>query len=227
MGSDNDRIDFIKLEKEFAAAVEADKKYSRENAAKFRAVEQKVGSYDEFRNIVLASNLQPLDRNDIESVNKTKQTLNPIFIAKQQTGNVKPESIDLCGDIDPKRQPETVDTFVKKWKRVSKTNPARYHQIISLSQDVFGKILSSDLVGDLLGDILIALNGCFADENAYVIANCLQCLSKNARFKLSIQFLNKNERQAIHEIMEKLTLANNGCNIDILNDVRSAFTSSR
>ncbi len=44
-----DRIDLGRLEKELVSAVEADRRYSRENDAKFRAVNQKVATYEEFR----------------------------------------------------------------------------------------------------------------------------------------------------------------------------------
>ncbi|XP_037601936.1 coiled-coil domain-containing protein 103 isoform X3 [Cebus imitator] len=60
----NDTIDFKALEKELQAALTADEKYKRENAAKLRAVEQRVASYEEFRGIVLASHLKPLERKD-------------------------------------------------------------------------------------------------------------------------------------------------------------------
>ena len=63
--NDDEGIDFRKLEKELALAVEADAKYDRENSAKFRAVEQRVGSYEEFRDIVSAAHLKPLERKDI------------------------------------------------------------------------------------------------------------------------------------------------------------------
>lgn len=42
-------IDVDKLEKELVSALEADRKYSRENDAKFRAVNQRVATYEEFR----------------------------------------------------------------------------------------------------------------------------------------------------------------------------------
>jgi hypothetical protein len=42
-------IDVDKVEKELVNALEADRKYSRENDAKFRAVNQKVATYEEFR----------------------------------------------------------------------------------------------------------------------------------------------------------------------------------
>uniref|UniRef100_A0A8D2AKS7 Coiled-coil domain containing 103 n=1 Tax=Sciurus vulgaris TaxID=55149 RepID=A0A8D2AKS7_SCIVU len=60
----NDVIDFKALEKELQDALAADEKYKRENAAKLRAVEQRVSSYEEFRSIVLASHLKPLERKD-------------------------------------------------------------------------------------------------------------------------------------------------------------------
>jgi len=49
VSKNEDKINFSKLERELADAVEADAKYNRENDAKFRAVHQKVASYDEFR----------------------------------------------------------------------------------------------------------------------------------------------------------------------------------
>ena len=42
-------IDLRKLEQELSSALAADKKYTRENDAKFRAVNQRVASYEEFR----------------------------------------------------------------------------------------------------------------------------------------------------------------------------------
>ena len=44
-----EKIDIKRLERELVSAVEADKKYWRENDAKFRAINQKVATYEEFR----------------------------------------------------------------------------------------------------------------------------------------------------------------------------------
>ena len=46
---DDKTIDFKKLEKELTSAVADEARYWRENDAKFRAVNQKVATYDEFR----------------------------------------------------------------------------------------------------------------------------------------------------------------------------------
>ena len=49
MESNTGVIDLDKLETELVNALEADRRYSRENDAKFRAVHQKVATYEEFR----------------------------------------------------------------------------------------------------------------------------------------------------------------------------------
>jgi hypothetical protein len=46
---DDDTINYTALESELHAALEEDAKYWRENDAKFRAVEQRVATFDEFR----------------------------------------------------------------------------------------------------------------------------------------------------------------------------------
>lgn len=47
--SRRDVMDFSALEKELQEALEADRRYTRENDAKLRAVHQKVATYNEFR----------------------------------------------------------------------------------------------------------------------------------------------------------------------------------
>ena len=45
----DDAVDFDKLEKELSDALDQEQRYWTENDAKFRAVDQKVATYDEFR----------------------------------------------------------------------------------------------------------------------------------------------------------------------------------
>ena len=225
MDSKEDDIDFKKLERELAAAVEADKKYFRENAAKFRAVEQKVGSYEEFRNIVLASNLQPLERKDIEGVKSKQQTLNPLCSVKQRADNSLKTSTRL-GEADTKQQSETVDAFVKHWKRHSKTSVERYEQVVSLNEQNINKIMASELLGNLLGEVLVAFNECFKEDDTSKIVASLHSLSMNKRFKLNLQFLTKKEEKATGELIVKLIEKANDCNIEALHNIKSAFRVS-
>ena len=45
----SEKIDVERVERELVSALAADRKYSRENDAKIRAVTQRVATYDEFR----------------------------------------------------------------------------------------------------------------------------------------------------------------------------------
>lgn len=45
----DDEVDFDKLETELNDALEQEQRYWKENDAKFRAVDQRVATYEEFR----------------------------------------------------------------------------------------------------------------------------------------------------------------------------------
>ena len=223
MDTRNSEIDFNKLERELAAAVDADKKYSRENAAKFRAVEQRVGSYDEFRNIVLASNLQPLEKKDIEGVNTAHQVLNPYWNSNQWDDRPLITSENV---VDMKQNPETADSFVKQWRRHWKTNKEKYERVVGLNGQQVSKIMSSELLGNLLGEVVVAFNECFVEDDSLKIITSLKNLSINERFTLNLQFLNKHERKALNELLGKLSENVEDDNAENLRDVASAFRKS-
>ena len=46
-----DDINFVELERELRSAIEQDQRRALQNDAKLRAVQQRVGSYDEFRSV--------------------------------------------------------------------------------------------------------------------------------------------------------------------------------
>ncbi|XP_011309083.1 coiled-coil domain-containing protein 103 [Fopius arisanus] len=56
------KINFKDLEEELQSAVKADDLYKLQNDAKLRAVEQNVPNYEQFRQMVKAAHLKPMDR---------------------------------------------------------------------------------------------------------------------------------------------------------------------
>ncbi|XP_030592235.1 dynein axonemal assembly factor 19 [Archocentrus centrarchus] len=74
--SQHDVIDFSALERELQAAVESERRNRRENEAKLRAVGQRV-AYDQFRDLVLACHLKPLEKKDKDGAPR-KQPWNPV-----------------------------------------------------------------------------------------------------------------------------------------------------
>ncbi|KFV86611.1 Coiled-coil domain-containing protein 103, partial [Struthio camelus australis] len=104
-------IDFSALEKELRAAVAADEKYERENSAKFRAVHQKVASYEEFRDIVLASHLKPLEKKD--KMGKQRNLLwNP---CATHTKGEQVSNVEIAQELD--QLPGTSAEFYRDWRR--------------------------------------------------------------------------------------------------------------
>eukprot|EP00112_Aurelia_sp_Birch-Aquarium-sp1_P013045 Seg2753.3 transcript_id=Seg2753.3/GoldUCD/mRNA.D3Y31 product="Coiled-coil domain-containing protein 103" protein_id=Seg2753.3/GoldUCD/D3Y31 len=227
MGSKNDEIDFSKLEREFSAAVEADKKYSRENAAKFRAVEQRVGSYEEFRNIVLASNLQPLERKDIYSDTKVKQPLNAMCTSKERqlkSSKDAPQNDDIMGQNGIITElPISADSFLKTWKRSLTTNLSRFTYVIQLQTSAMAKVLTSESIGNLIGEIISTLDDCFDSTYLTIILDILSNLSLSKRFSLSMQFLSKSEKTALANLFEKLATEANEEEKIIIEDLKNRY----
>ncbi|XP_062293944.1 coiled-coil domain-containing protein 103 [Scomber scombrus] len=74
--SQRDVIDFSALERELRTSVASEQKRQRENEAKLRAVSQRT-TYQEFRDLVLASHLTPLQRTRKDE-SPRKQPWNPL-----------------------------------------------------------------------------------------------------------------------------------------------------
>nr|XP_039270849.1 coiled-coil domain-containing protein 103-like [Styela clava] len=197
MTSENDDIDFGKLEIELENAIAKDEKYQRENDAKFRAVHQKVASYDEFRDIVLASHLKPLDRKDISGGMKY-QAWNTLASAKSQS----PSDIDVTETVNSFKMPKTSAEFDKVWKHTCKSPAQKF--------DLLGKI-GSDKLKDLfktecpLGEIISVIKSAASfPKDCDIVLEIFDVMSNTKRFLLSLDFLDKNERNDLNEILAEL-----------------------
>lgn len=61
---ENFQINLQKLQDQVKSEVLAEEKYNLQNGAKLRAIEQRVPTYEDFRQMVLASHLRPLDKGE-------------------------------------------------------------------------------------------------------------------------------------------------------------------
>ncbi|KFQ82242.1 Coiled-coil domain-containing protein 103, partial [Phaethon lepturus] len=99
------------LEQELRAAVAAEERWERENEAKLRAVHQRVPSYEEFRNIVLASHLKPLEKKD--KMGKRRNALwNPCAAHAKA-----PQASDMEIPLELDQLPRTSAEFYRDWRR--------------------------------------------------------------------------------------------------------------
>lgn len=199
-GKDEESIDFRKLEKELSAAVEADAKYWRENDAKLRAVEQRVETYEEFKGIVAAAHIKPLDKKDkISEIEKLQAPWNPHATAKDGKG-IKSEPLEE----DKSKIPKNGHEFARDWKRYCKTNSDKYDFLIRIGGEQLGIIFKLEIAFGLLGDILVAMEECFIPSDVDVVVSILDSLSKADRFALSLDFLSTVEKDCCQKLFLKM-----------------------
>ncbi|XP_041374806.1 LOW QUALITY PROTEIN: coiled-coil domain-containing protein 103-like [Gigantopelta aegis] len=209
---DND-FDFDKLERELNAAVIADEQYNRENDAKFRAVHQRVATYEEFKDIVAASHLKPLDKGD--KINSHfKQPWN--MLASQGKTDTLTNSTPLTQSKEL-RIPETSLVFIREWRHVHKTVTERYDFLLAIGATRLVDIFRGEIGFGLLGDfLLVLLNGTESDSSQVV--EILEQLSTTNRFSLTVQFLSKTEKDECRKLLAKLK-ADNADSVDILDKI--------
>jgi len=138
----DEEINVNKLRKELGAAVQADENYWRENEAKFRAVRQKVSTYEEFRcgtrqvahavlgvvavcynrDIVKASHLQPLEKKDLTGVTPGRQPWNVV----SSTGGVHPTPSSTDQLTVTENKPRNCQEFLREWRRLGDDMAAKY-----------------------------------------------------------------------------------------------------
>nr|XP_008518863.1 PREDICTED: coiled-coil domain-containing protein 103 [Equus przewalskii] len=183
----NDIIDFKALEKDLQAALTADEKYKRENAAKLRAVEQRVASYEEFRGIVLASHLKPLERKDKIGGKRTV----PWNCHTTQGRTSQDETTEISREkiLFP---PETSAEFYRDWRRYLRSGPERYQALLQLGGPKLGCLFQTDVGFGLLGELLVAL------------ADHVRPLASTGRFTLNLSLLSRAERESCRGLFQKL-----------------------
>jgi len=218
MADFDDDIDFRHLAKEISSALAKDEKYQRENDAKFRAIHQKVKSYDEFRDIVEASHLKPLDKTD-KIGGMSYQTWNQMasnainMQEESRTDMISPKSFD---------QPTNSHEFSKVWKRRCPDDKSRFVYLLSIDPERLKKCLEGDC---LLGEIVCVLHSSIDKiaDNTETIVNILEIISSANRFSLSLNFLSSKEQEQLQVVFDALNSSLNQQHSDLLNNICASY----
>lgn len=192
-------IDFQALERELQAALAADEKYRRENAAKLRAVEQRVPSYEEFRGIVLASHLKPLERKD-KMGGKRSVPWNCHTIH----GRSFPEVTTEISQEEIISQPTTSAEFYRNWRRHWRSDPERYQALLQLGGPELGRLFQVDVGFGLLGELLATLAAEVRLADRTAVLGILHSLASTGRFALNLSLLSPAERESCRGLFQKL-----------------------
>ncbi|XP_053550347.1 coiled-coil domain-containing protein 103 [Bombina bombina] len=199
--NDKEVIDFCELERELDAAVAADLKYKRENDAKFRAISQKVASYEEFRDIVLASNLKPLDRKDKLS-GERKQPWNVPATVNHSSGDI--DSVMLNEELPA--EPKNAFEFTRDWRRLKAEN--KFDYLLQLGAEKLSRIFHPEISSGLLGEFICILEKNVDNVHQDLVLQILEGLAKTQRFDLNLAFLSKAERDSCQKLFAKLIPVN-------------------
>ncbi|NXT29584.1 CC103 protein, partial [Syrrhaptes paradoxus] len=197
--------DPVALERELRAAVAADERRERENAAKLRALRQRVPSYEEFRNIVLASHLKPLEKKD-----RMGERRNVLWNPCAAHAKGPPASdVEISQELD--QLPRTSAEFYRDWRRCLKSKKEKYQLLLELGGKALGRIFQADLGFGLLGEFLAVLaeNICGADRDA--VLQILQSLAGTQRFGLNVDLLSETEKESSRDLFRKLQSMSRGC----------------
>lgn len=194
-------IDFKKVIREAVAAQDAEDKYQRENDAKFRAVYQKVATYEEFCDIVLASNLRPLDKSDsIPTVGAGPSAWN--VTASNTSKQKECDETRYAPDVLGENMPVSCQAeFNKLYKRLNPSD--KYSLLLEIGGNKLLSLFPTEI--EVFEDILLVLTKEYKQCHVHNIVNILLCISEMKRFSLTLQFLDKHGRNILNSLLKLLT----------------------
>lgn len=189
-------IDLRKLATNFASEKQKEERYWQRNDAKFRAVHQRCTNYDEFRQIVEAAHLRPLDRNETLTLERRPISWNAPAAKDSPeihlpTPSNAPSSYSL-----PKNSTE----FLQQWRRLEREMKFDYlHRVENLEQ-----IFLLDTPTDFLGELPLLYQTNSSSIDAELIVNILVYLIQSKRFQLMKSFLSESDRQQLEQLFSRL-----------------------
>ena len=91
------------------------------------------------------------------------------------------------------------------WRGLAGDPNERYSLLLDTGEKRLGQMFSTEVPFGLLGEILVALNDGFKDEDATAIYGLLWLLTRTPRCALNISFLSVTERDALQHLCTRLT----------------------
>ena len=208
----NLNIDVEKLQNQVKKEVLAEQKYWRENDAKLRAIEQRVPTYEDFRQIVLASHLKPLDKGETLRDDKGQISTKKVWNSVANEANVSSQISDQIEaqnhlnyvNIKPKNSLE----FVKIWRQLNSNTESEWNFLTNIGNELMLKIFTPEINGDILGKFLILfefkLTQNYTKQDIDFIVSLLKMFVTCKRFSLNLMFLKDTEIDACKRLFEYL-----------------------
>eukprot|EP00049_Salpingoeca_infusionum_P008380 m.136486 g.136486 ORF g.136486 m.136486 type:complete len:239 (-) comp13997_c1_seq4:137-853(-) len=190
------RVDFDRLERAMDAAGTHEDRYWRENDAKFRAVAQKVQSYEEFEDIVKAAHIKPMTE-DITQLQLKRTSWLSSARTQERDRRKGATSIQLpLPDI-------TSDTaFELHWK-AKETPQEQYNLLTELGGKRIYHLFKPQL--RLFDEMVGVLDQCaLLPDDTEVVCKLLKAFCRTKRFELCAQMANPGTLDMVRGLYEKL-----------------------
>ena len=100
--------------------------------------------------------------------------------------------------------PTSGQTFIREWRKFNKNTSQQYSYLIELGGERLGNIFKPEIGFGLLGEFTHCLNCELKDQDVCEVLTILEKLSETNRFKLTVDFLSKKEKEDISGLSEKL-----------------------
>ncbi|CAG5099778.1 Oidioi.mRNA.OKI2018_I69.XSR.g16681.t1.cds [Oikopleura dioica] len=170
-------------------------RYQLENSAKFRAVDQRVATYDEFKGIVDGSHLRALDRKEqVDSIlAPNKHCWNPVAAALDREIETIQKAIELDFEVEAI---STYSQFKTSWRRAQANQATRQAILLKLNDAVIFKDSCEPL--DEICDCLASINQ--KEERVKAI---LASLQKSREFSLACAFLDAKSKATLDNLIGK------------------------
>lgn len=193
-----------------SAQLEADGKYDREDAAKFRAVAQKVPTYEDFENMVIGSHLKPM-KEDVTDLTLGRSAWDTTGRSKtrarrrDKTAGMGQQHMGL-----PKEAPPTVQKFMRDWRRNCPALLDKYNYLLLCGPTFLTDMFKVEVPDGQLGPFFVALNEGYSSKDALKVKAILEALKTTGRYKLAVDFMMDNEEAAHMELLTKLANKTSG-----------------
>ena len=224
MSNEKFNISKEQIENQVKKEILAEQKYWQQNSAKLRAVEQRVPTYEDFRQMVLASHLKPLDkgesfrdnlnRNNIWNSLAGSNSSDPNYEALLKKSNAElDKQKELLISIKPKSSLE----FIKTWRQIEDKHDeeTKWQFLDNLGVDSIQLVFKTEINGEMLGKFLTLFDTKLTDliENEQtleepIMKKCLdlvfgllKCFTQCKRFSLNLMFLKENELDAFKRVI--------------------------
>jgi len=204
----DDSINFKELGRCVNSQLQKDAKYDRENDAKFRAIRQRVATYEEFENIVIGAHLKPM-KDDVANLNlKNGSWDSSTGRAKQRSKHrLNQHTDDKNDEVDTGlAAPSTVQDFGRVWNKL-KTPSDKYKYLVHVVGCAMIKKLYKSGIDSVLGSFIDTLHTGYVNEDKTVILDLLETFSQTSRFALTINFLEDAERTKVEDLFQKLEVS--------------------